>query len=58
MDEADGYIPHQSGGGCDPIKYRYRFGLSILDLGGLRWHKLRETPLITKGAFDSQNVAF
>ena len=25
---------------------------------GLRWHKLRETPLITKGAFDSQNVAF
>ena len=25
---------------------------------GLRWRKLRETPLITKGAFDSQNVAF
>jgi hypothetical protein len=25
---------------------------------GLRWRKLRETPLLTRGAFDSQNVAF
>lgn len=25
---------------------------------GLRWQRVRETPLITKGAFDSQNVAF
>jgi hypothetical protein len=25
---------------------------------GLHWRKLRETPLVTKGAFDSQNVAF
>jgi hypothetical protein len=25
---------------------------------GLRWRKLRDTPLITRGAFDSQNVAF
>ncbi len=25
---------------------------------GLRWKKIREKPLITKGAFDSQNVAF
>jgi len=32
------------------------FGFVSAD--GLRWHKLRETPLITKGAFDSQNVAF
>jgi hypothetical protein len=32
------------------------FGFVSAD--GLRWHKLSETPLITKGAFDSQNVAF
>ena len=32
------------------------FGFVSAD--GLRWHKLREMPLITKGAFDSQNVAF
>ncbi len=32
------------------------FGFVSAD--GLRWHKLRETPLITRGAFDSQNVAF
>lgn len=25
---------------------------------GLRWHKMQEAPVITKGAFDSQNVAF
>ncbi len=25
---------------------------------GLHWRKLRPTPLVTKGAFDSQNVAF
>ena len=25
---------------------------------GLHWRKLRDTPLVTKGAFDSQNVAF
>jgi len=32
------------------------FGFVSAD--GLRWRKLRETPLLTKGAFDSQNVAF
>lgn len=25
---------------------------------GIRWRKLREQPVLTKGAFDSQNVAF
>jgi hypothetical protein len=25
---------------------------------GLRWHRLRERPLLTQGAFDSQNVSF
>jgi len=32
------------------------FGFRSTD--GLRWEKIRETPLVTKGAFDSQNVAF
>lgn len=32
------------------------FGFVSAD--GLRWRKLRDTPLVTKGAFDSQNVAF
>jgi hypothetical protein len=32
------------------------FGFASAD--GLHWRKLRETPLLTKGAFDSQNVAF
>jgi hypothetical protein len=32
------------------------FGFVSAD--GLSWRKLRDTPLVTKGAFDSQNVAF
>jgi len=32
------------------------FGFVSAD--GLHWRKFRETPLVTKGAFDSQNVAF
>jgi hypothetical protein len=32
------------------------FGFVSAD--GLRWRRLRQTPLITKGAFDSQNVSF
>ena len=32
------------------------FGFVSAD--GLHWRRLRETPLVTKGAFDSQNVAF
>jgi hypothetical protein len=32
------------------------FGFVSAD--GLRWRRLRDRPLVTKGAFDSQNVAF
>lgn len=32
------------------------FGFVSAD--GLHWRKLRDTPLVTQGAFDSQNVAF
>lgn len=37
IDEADGYMPHRSARGCTPLPYRYRIGLSVLDLGGIRY---------------------
>lgn len=37
IDEADGYMPHRSSGGCRPAPYRYRAGLSLVDLGGMRF---------------------
>lgn len=37
LDEADGYYPHQASAGCTPKRYRYRIGLSLLDLGGIRF---------------------
>jgi len=37
IDEADGYMPHRSSGGCTPAQYRYRVGFSLLDLGGMRF---------------------
>lgn len=36
-DEADGYMPHRSSGGCSPMRYRYRIGASLIDIGGLRF---------------------
>ncbi|MHB9009106.1 MAG: sialidase family protein [Limisphaerales bacterium] len=49
-----------------PADERYKATAGTSELGlygfvsadGLRWRKWRETPLVTKGAFDSQNVAF
>ncbi|HRD54383.1 MAG TPA: DUF5723 family protein [Flavobacteriales bacterium] len=35
--EADGYMPHRSSGGCSPLRYNYRVGLSLVDLGGMRF---------------------
>lgn len=32
--------------------------IAFVSADGLRWRKLREEPVITGGAFDSQNVAF
>lgn len=37
VDEADGYVPHRSSGSCSPLRYRYRVGGSLIDLGGLRF---------------------
>ncbi|MCU0318804.1 MAG: DUF5723 family protein [Flavobacteriales bacterium] len=41
IDEADGYMPHRSGRGCTPLAYRYRIGVSLLDLGGIRFREAR-----------------
>jgi len=50
---------------CPPAeRYKAIAGTSASGLAGfvsadgLRWRKIRDVPLITKGAFDSQNVAF
>jgi len=32
--------------------------LAFVSTDGIRWRKLRDEPILTKGAFDSQNVAF
>lgn len=37
LSEADGYRPHRGGGGCTPMRYRYRIGISLVDLGGIRF---------------------
>ena len=34
MEEVDRYLPHHASTGCRPMPYRYRIGLSLLDLGG------------------------
>lgn len=47
IDEADGYMPHRSGRGCTPLAYRYRIGVSLLDLGGMRFAAARA------GTFDA-----
>ncbi|MBN1418117.1 MAG: hypothetical protein JXP34_05035 [Planctomycetes bacterium] len=51
--------------GCPPEeRYKAIAGTSASGLAGfvsadgIRWRKVRDAPLITKGAFDSQNVAF
>ncbi|MEO8591652.1 MAG: DUF5723 family protein [Flavobacteriales bacterium] len=49
IDEADGYMPHRASGGCDPLKYRYRIGLSLIDLGGIRF-KRGESGTIASGS--------
>ncbi len=34
LENADGYVPH---GSCDPMPYRYRIGLALIDMGGMRF---------------------
>lgn len=49
LDEADGYYPHKASAGCTPKRYRYRIGLSVLDLGGIRF-KGAEAGSISAGS--------
>ncbi len=32
--------------------------IALVSADGLRWHKLQQEPVLTDGAFDSQNIAF
>ncbi len=34
LENADGHVPHTS---CDPMPYRYRIGVALLDVGGMRF---------------------
>lgn len=49
MDECDGYRPHQGSAGCTPMRYRYRVGVSLIDLGGIRY-KSAEAGSIDSGS--------
>lgn len=49
LDEADGYFPHQGASGCTPIRYRYRIGVSLIDLGGIRFRNA-EAGTISAGS--------
>ena len=51
LEESDGYLPHRGSGGCDPLRYRYRIGLSVIDLGGIKF-KNGEAGSITSGSID------
>lgn len=37
LEEVNGSVPHRPSAGCTPRPYRYRLGLSVLDLGGIHF---------------------
>ncbi len=49
MEEANGYYPHQGASGCTPMRYRYRLGVSLIDLGGIRFRDA-EAGVISAGS--------
>ena len=49
MDEVSDYRPHRGGAGCTPLRYRYRVGISLVDLGGLRFAQA-EAGTVSAGA--------
>ena len=49
LENADGYMPH---GSCDPMPYRYRIGVSLIDVGGMRFRDG------TTGAFHASTANF
>lgn len=38
LDPIDGYRPHRPGS-CEPARYRYRIGVSLIDLGGIGFRR-------------------
>ncbi len=48
LEEVDGYRPHKAGS-CAPKRYRYRLGLSLVDVGGIRYRSA-EAGTISTGA--------
>jgi hypothetical protein len=56
LDTRPGILPEERYKAVAGTSEKGLFGFVSAD--GLRWRKLRDTPLITKGAFDSQNVVF
>lgn len=51
-DEVNGFIPHESNGGCDMPEYQFRIGASLLDIGGMSF----TDPLA--GTFEASSAAF
>lgn len=39
LSETDRYLPHRASTGCDPLLYRWRAGLSLIDLGGISYNQ-------------------
>lgn len=39
LEDVDGYAPHTAQSDCGTIDYRYRIGVSLLDLGGISFNK-------------------
>ncbi|MCB9169148.1 MAG: hypothetical protein H6594_02220 [Flavobacteriales bacterium] len=37
LEECERYLPHQASTGCDPMGYRYRIGMSLIDLGRIKY---------------------
>lgn len=51
-DEVNGFIPHESNGGCTMPEYQFRLGASLLDIGGMSFSE----PLA--GTFDASTARF
>ncbi len=52
LEEADRHLPHRSTTGCDPLAYRWRAGLSVLDLGGISFNRPHQ------GSFSASQAHF
>ena len=52
LDDAERFVPHRSGGGCEPMDHDLRIGVSLIDLGGLRFDRA------TAGSFTGGTAYF